>query len=342
MQKNFLSPLPFSLESGAVLPSLLLAYHTYGSFSPGKKVIWVCHALTANSDVADWWEGLFGLGRLLDPNQYFIVCANMPGSSYGSTSALGLNPETEKPYGKHFPLFTIRDMVAAFQLLRQELEIEKIHLLLGGSMGGQQCLEWAIQDPEDIEHLVVLATNARHSPWGIAFNEAQRMALRLGEEGIKAARAIAMLSYRNYAMYQRTQTPEDDWKTDKFSSAGYQQHQGEKLASRFHADCYYALSKAMDSHNVGRGRGGIEEALEKITAKTLVIGISSDILFPNSEQALLAWSIPDAKLEIINSDYGHDGFLTESVKINKLIRAWLNNPESIGTPLFQSTGISFV
>jgi homoserine O-acetyltransferase len=310
------------LESGQVLAKPQIAYHTYGEYRPGQTpVVWVCHALTANADVADWWPGVFGAGAILDPERCFIVCANNLGSCYGSTGPTSLDPTRGQPYAANFPLITIRDMVHLHQALQKHLGIERIDLLLGGSQGGQQCMEWAIEQPQAIKQMLLLATNARHSAWGIAFNEAQRMALAAGPNGLQAARAIAMLSYRNYEMYQRTQ-PQDLEQYDNFGAASYQRYQGEKLAKRFDAHSYYYLTKAMDSHNVGRGRGSVAEALRRIQAKTLVIGISSDLLFPISEQAFLAQHIPNAHLVEIDSPYGHDGFLTEAEKINAAYWAW--------------------
>jgi len=305
----------FTLECGAILPDITIAYHTFGNYKKGvTPVLWVCHALTANSDVSDWWANIFGKGLVLDPSKYFIVCANNLGSCYGSTSSISTNPETNEKYGSDFPLITIRDMVKAHIALRKYLEIDEIEVLIGGSQGAQQCMEWAIEENKIIKKLVLIATNPKHSAWGIAFNEAQRMAIELGEKGILAARAMAMLSYRNYDMYNRTELVDDAEKLENYGASGYQKYQAEKLAKRFDADCYYTLSKAMDSHNVGRKRGGIGNALSKINAKTLVIGISSDLLFPIQEQKILASLIPVAELEIITSPYGHDGFLTEGEK----------------------------
>lgn len=327
---------PLQLESGAVLPALEIAYETFGELNAAKdNVIWICHALTANADAADWWDGLIGADKLFDPATYFIVCANMIGSCYGSTGPTSLNPETGKPFGKDFPLVTIRDMVAAHRLLQQHLGIEKIKLAMGGSMGGQQVLEWAITDPNLFEYIVPLATNAQHSPWGIAFNEAQRMAMKAdptiyddapeaGQRGIEAARAIAMLSYRHYHTYQKTQSEENDEKIDDFRASSYQRYQGLKLQKRFNVLAYLTLSQAMDSHNVGRGRGGVEKALQQIKAKTLVIGIQTDILFPTNEQERIAANVPNARFEVIPSNYGHDGFLIESEAIAKLVHPLLN------------------
>ncbi len=336
--KQYKYTAPFFLESGAQLSELTIAYHTYGKLNAAQdNVIWICHALTANSDAADWWNGLVGEGKLFDPKQYFIVCANNLGSCYGTTGPTSINPVTGKPYGKEFPLITIRDIVAAHRLLQQHLGITKIKLGIGGSMGGQQVQEWAIADPDLFENLVLLATNAQHSPWGIAFNEAQRMAIEAdptifddtpeaGKRGIEAARAIAMLSYRHYQTYHKTQMEQTDEKIDDFRAASYQRYQGLKLHKRFNVLSYLILSKAMDSHNIGRGRGGVEAALQQIRAKTLVIGIHTDVLFPIEEQERIAMHIPNARLEIIDSHYGHDGFLVESPAIEKLVGLLLNGP----------------
>lgn len=197
-------------------------------------------------------------------------------------------------------------------------------------MGGQQTLEWAIQQPNLFQHLIPIATNALHSPWGIAFNASQRLAIEAdpswqenhehaGAVGLKAARAVAMLSYRNYETYQATQQDRAH-KIDDFRASSYQAYQGEKLVERFNAFSYVALSKAMDSHNVGRDRGGVPNALKKIKAKTLVLGISSDVLFPIEEQEYIAEYIPNASFQSIHSLYGHDGFLIEFNAIEQSLR----------------------
>jgi len=311
---------PLPLESGAVLPFFEVAYCTYGTINEAKdNVVWICHALTANADAADWWDGLVGEGKLFDPAKYFVVCANILGSYYGSTSPVSINKATEKAYGAEFPILTIRDLVQAHIALADKLGVDKIKLLIGGSLGGQQCMEWAITQSDRIENLALIATNARHSAWGIAFNEAQRMALKGGESGLAAARAIAMLSYRNYEMYERTQTDDED-KIDAYRASGYQQYQGEKLSKRFDPHCYYILSKAMDTHNVGRGRGGAEKALAAIKARTIVVGISSDLLFPLQEQEYMAKHIQGGQFFAIDSPYGHDGFLIESGQLTDIIK----------------------
>ncbi len=321
----------FKLENGGKLPDLQIAYHTYGKFNPQKNnVIWVCHALTANSDVFDWWPGLFGKNDFFNPNDYFIVCANNLGSCYGSTGPLSINSYTGTPWFSYFPSITIRDMVRAHDLLRAHLGIEKIHTVIGGSQGAQQVLEWNIQNPTLFEHTVLIATNAKHSAWGIAFNESQRLAIKAdrtyysntedgGKKGLSAARSIALLSYRNYETYNQTQTEDHDEHIGNYKASSYQRYQGQKLVNRFNAYSYVALSEAMDSHNVGRGRPSVAYALNKIKAKTLVLAIKGDLLFPNSEQEFLSNHIPGSQLALVESAFGHDGFLIETKKIAHLL-----------------------
>jgi homoserine O-acetyltransferase/O-succinyltransferase len=323
---------PFTLESGQVLPRLHLAYTTLGKLNAAKdNVVWIFHALTANSNPAEWWPGLVGNGKLFDPATHFIVCVNMPGSHYGSLSPLDIDETTGEPFYHQFPLFTTRDMIRSYQRLKTQLGIEKIKVGIGGSMGGQQLLEWAVEEPELFDTIVPIATNAQHSPWGIAFNATQRFCIeqdvtwkernaQAGLEGMKTARAIALLSYRNYDTYAATQQGYADNKT--FRAETYQAYQGEKLAKRFNAFSYYFLSKGMDGHDVGRGRGSVEKALATVKAKTLVIAISSDILFPPTEQKFLAAHIPGASLVVIHSFYGHDGFLLEYEKISAAINSF--------------------
>ena len=223
----------FTLESGATLPEFTLCYHTYGQLNEQKNnVIWICHALTASSDVESWWPELVGDGLTFDTKKYFVVCVNIIGSCYGSTGPLSNNHATNKPYYHDFPFITIRDMVGTYQLLAKNLGIEKIHLLVGGSMGGYQALEWALAQPSLIEQLFLLVTSARESSWRIAIHTAQRMAIeadgtfresfdKAGEKGLKAARAIGMPTSRNYGIFQEAQTDPDPEKIDGFRASSY-------------------------------------------------------------------------------------------------------------------------
>ncbi|PTS99105.1 homoserine O-acetyltransferase [Pedobacter sp. HMWF019] len=335
----------FKLESGKKLRGLQIAYHTYGKLNAKKdNVIWACHALTANADVLDWWKGLFGGNALFNPEEHFIVCANVIGSHYGTTNPLSTNPVTGLPYYLAFPEFTIRDFVKAHQILADHLGIHELKVLIGGSLGGQQALEWAISEPNKIENLILVATNAVHSPWGIAFNESQRLAISAdrtffaqqpegGLKGLKVARSIALLSYRTYDAYASTQLESVNDKTNGFRASSYQNYQGEKLCKRFNAYSYWYLSKAMDSHNVGRGRKSIADALNNVKANTLVIGVENDVLFPVNEQKFLSDHIKGAEFHSISSAYGHDGFLIETDILTNVIGNFLK--ESINKKIIK-------
>jgi len=329
----------FTLESGVTLPGYHLAYTTHGKLNAAKdNVVWIFHALTANSNPLEWWPGLVGDGKFFDPAKYFIICVNKPGSPYGSLSPLSTDPQTNQPYYHDFPVFSIRDMTRAYQALKDYLGIGRILIGLGGSTGGMQLLEWAIEEPELFEHIVPIATNAVLSPWAIAFNASQRMAIEAdttwlekrpeaGQKGLAAARSIALLSYRHYTGYDITQPRDKAYmalsKDVTYAADNYQRYQGLKLVNRFNAVCYYRLSQSMDSHDVGRNRGGVEKALKKITAKTLVIGITSDVLYPISEQEYLQQTITGAQLLTIASDFGHDGFLLEYEKIETALKVFI-------------------
>jgi homoserine O-acetyltransferase len=329
---------PFTLESGVVLPGITIAYHTYGRPDAlQSNVVWVCHALTANSDAAGWWPGLIGEGCIINPRGHYIVCANILGSCYGTTGPLTIDPSTSEPYYSSFPPVTIRDIVKAHILLRQHLGIEKIFLLMGGSMGGYQVMEWCLMEPAIIRHLFLAATSAAESAWGIAIHATQRLAIeadatwkdhspRAGQNGLKAARAIGILTYRNYAILVQKQTDTDTEKIDHYRAASYINYQGSKLMHRFNAYCYWLLTKAMDSHHLARGRGDkLESILSRITQPTLIMGINSDILCPVEEQRFIAAHLPHASLVEINSIYGHDGFMVEVEKISSSLGEWLGS-----------------
>jgi homoserine O-acetyltransferase len=334
--KYFEYKAPFTLENGQQLPSLTIAYHTFGTLNAEKNnVIWICHALTANSDAADWWLGVVGTGCVINPERYFIVCANILGSCYGTTGPLSTNAETGKPWFHQFPLITIRDMVNAHILLRHHLGIDTIELLMGGSMGGYQAMEWSIMEKAVIKNLFLLATSPTESAWGIAVHATQRLAIEAdctwqqdtpeaGQKGLKAARAIGMLTYRNYGIMVQKQTDPDSEKLDNYRAASYINYQGDKLVKRFNAYSYWLLTKAMDSHHIARGRGGNAEALlQSIHQRTLLISISSDILCPLEEQRHMQQHLPDCTLVEIDSAYGHDGFMVEVEKIGEVLKGWM-------------------
>jgi homoserine O-acetyltransferase/O-succinyltransferase len=321
---------PFTLKSGYTFPNgITIGYHTYGQLNKERNnVIWVCHALTANSRVDDWWSGLFGRGRILDPTRYFIVCANVLGSCYGSTGARSLDPESGKPYGMNWPLVTVRDWVQAHDRLRMHLGIDEIRLCIGGSCGGHQVLEMAYLLPDKIKHLGLLVTSARETAWVIAGHEAQRLAMladptlyenenHSGKSGMHAARGIALLGYRTIESYIDSQTDKDEILKDHKAST-YIRYQGEKLGKRFYPHCYWHLIHTLDTHHMGRGRESMPVVLQRLKMKSTIVAIDTDHLIPIGQQMYLAQHLPDATLHVIHSPYGHDGFLIETEQINAL------------------------
>jgi homoserine O-acetyltransferase/O-succinyltransferase len=327
---------PFPLENGRILPAIRVGYHTYGSLNAaGDNAIWICHALTANSDVIRWWPGMVGEHRLVNPEKYFIVCANILGSCYGSSGPLSEDPDTSEIYYSSFPEVTIRDMVKAHILLRKHLGIKQICLLMGGSMGGYQALEWSLMEPFVIKELFLIATSAAESAWGIAVHTTQRLAIEAdptwtdrieeaGINGLRAARGIGILTYRNYAIMKEKQSDPEINKLDNYRASSYISYQGNKLSRRFNAYSYWLLTKSMDSHNIARNRiGDLKKVLAGISQRTLIVGITSDILCPIAEQEFLASNIPNSKLDIIDSLYGHDGFMVETEKISACLKEWM-------------------
>ena len=327
---------PIALESGAVLPAVTIAYHTYGKLNAEKNnVIWVCHALTANSHVADWWDGLYGPGNVFDPGKYFIVCANVLGSCYGSTGPRSISPTTNEAYGIDFPIVTIRDWVLCHDLLRQHLKIDAIELCIGGSCGGHQVMEFAYVLKNKIKSIALLVTSAKETPWAISTHEAQRLAIQAdptwrddadnaGKNGLKAARGMALLTYRTFRSYKLRQTDTEE-KLDDFRAASYIRYQGHKLERRFYAQCYWHLLKTLDTHDVGRGRGAASMALQQLNMPALIISLNTDLLIPPEEQQFLHAHLRNSTYKEITSEFGHDGFLVETEKIKRAIMEWREN-----------------
>lgn len=351
----------FDFEAGGSVNGLRLVYHASGlrlaveedcaegreGHAEGRKVIWICHALTANSDAEEWWPELVGPGKFFDTEKYIVVCVNMLGSAYGSSgpsspipsylSTSGANAGAARPYYFDFPLITVRDIVRANILVRKHLGIRSIDLLVGGSIGGFQALEWAVMEPDVIRQAVFIACGARATPWLTANNESQRMALEAdpsfraaeslkgGEAGLRAARSMALISYRSYEGYNSTQEEQSEDTVFADRAGSYQRYQGKKLSDRFDAYSYYYLTRSVDSHNLGRGRGGVRAALASIRSRCIVVGIDSDCLFPVCEQRLIAESIPGAEYHEITSRFGHDGFLLEYEQLKRIIAPLLDD-----------------
>ncbi|MBO9883281.1 homoserine O-acetyltransferase [Xanthomonas sp. D-109] len=329
---------PLSLELGGVLPSFTLAYRTWGELSEAAdNAVIVCHALTGSADADDWWNDLFGPGRTLDPERDFIVCSNVLGGCYGSTGPASPGPDGV-PYGRRFPALTIRDQVIAQMRLADALGIRSIALVVGGSMGGLQVFEWALLDPERVRSIAAIAASASHSAWCISWSETQRLALRADPRfrngdyapdappvaGLGAARAIAMTTYRSPTTlsqrYGRTDGAtvfgERALAPDEFAVRSWLRHHAENFCERFDANCYLGLIDAMDRHDIGRGRGGVDAALRRIVQPTMIVAVSSDALYVTSDQLAICEHLSDVRFVEITSDHGHDGFLIDAAQID--------------------------
>lgn len=346
---------PFRLESGKTLPGFTLAYETYGTLSPARdNVVVIPHALTGDSHCAShfpgdepgWWEGFVGPGLAIDTDRYFVICANVLGGCQGSTGPASIDPRTGKPYGMRFPMITIGDMVRAQRELLRHLGIEKIRVVVGGSMGGMQTLEWAVAFPEMVEAIVPIATPGRSSPQSIAYNEVGRQAIMADpnwrggdyydgegpDRGLAIARMIGMITYQSdESMWNKfgrelmNATLDELFSfSTQFQVESYLHYQGKKLVERFDANTYLYLTRALDLFDLGRGRGGFKNALSRIRVPTLVIGISSDILYPPYQQKEIVSTLRelgvDAEYAEIDCPYGHDGFLIEAVKVTEILR----------------------
>ena len=330
----------FPLEGGGTLTDVTVEVRSWGKHRP--NAILICHALTGDANADEWWSGLFGPGKVFDPAKSFIVSMNVIGGCSGTTGPTSQDPARKGPYGSGFPDVTIRDMVDVQKAVLDSLGVTELDLVIGGSMGGMQVLEWAIKYPNMVERIVPIAVGAAQSPWAVGLSEVQRHAITTDpaflhggypadeppRNGLSTARMIAMTSYRSPASFDARFGRKSD--ADGFEVQKYLQHQGDKLVDRFDANSYLRLIDAMDSHDVGRGRGPMEGILHRIDTKGLVIGISTDVLYPASEVRELAANLPRCRFAVLDSIHGHDGFLVDIEALNDLILANLQEPGTIG------------
>ncbi|NBB90640.1 MAG: homoserine O-acetyltransferase [Spirochaetes bacterium] len=342
---------PLQLESGETLSPLELAYNTWGELNEERdNAVIVAHGFTANSDISEWWGGLLGEGRALDPTKQFIVCINSLASPYGSTSPLTYRREGRSP--REFPAVTIRDTVHAHKRLVDALGIRRIHSVVGVSLGGHMALEWAIMYPGLVGSIVTIGSTAKHSPWCIGISATQRAAITSdpawqgGEyseqprSGLGLARQFAMISYRSSPSFtERFGRRRTDEEEPRFEVESYLDYQGHKLVDRFDANCYIEMTRLMDTHDVGRDRGDCREVLSRIRQPALVLSVSSDVLYPAHEQLELARAIPGAEYGVIRSDAGHDGFLIEHEQLVELLTPFVHRPVAeIGPPAVSWAG----
>jgi len=353
----------YELESGTTMQEVDLRYRTWGTLNEAKdNAIVVCHALTGNAALNDWWGSFLGEGLPFDTSKYFVVCANLLGSCYGTTGPMSINPKTGQNYGPDFPLVTVRDAVRLQKrMLREGEGVKSVKCVIGGSLGGMQSLEWLFSDNDDGHHegdvpyvrsAIPMACGLYHHTWQIATSETQRQALYADPDfndgyykqdkppvrGLSLARQIAMVSYRSHTSYDHkfgrrrvldgTEVEESDAPLDApFSVEKYLTYQGEKFVTRFDANSFKTLTHLMDTHDIGRGRGGVIKAAASVTQPVHVVGIDSDALYPISEQQELADLLPESELTIVRNDDGHDGFLLAQDDIAPLIHTFLKSHE---------------
>lgn len=344
---------PLPLEAGGELPGAQLAYETWGRLAAdGSNAVLVLHALTGDSHAAGpagpghptagWWDALIGPGRVLDTDRWFVVAPNVLGGCQGSTGPSSPAPGGRR-WGGSFPFLTQRDQIAAEAELADALGIVQWALVAGGSMGGMRALEWGVTHPDRTRALFLLASPAAASAEQIAWAAVQLHAIRADPHwrggdyhdagpgrgphgGLGLARRLAHVTYRSEgelrARFDRApQHGEAPWHGGRYAVESYLDHHAAKLVRRFDAGSYVVLSEAMNSHDIGRGRGGTAAALRRVTARTLVAGVDSDRLYPLAQQEELAAGIPGAdRLRVIESPYGHDGFLIETEQVASLLR----------------------
>lgn len=327
------------LECGVKLKQLPVRYQQHGTLAPNRdNVVIVCHALTGNAAVTDWWKGMVGPGKAVDTTRYLVICANVLGSCYGTCGPTSINPDTGAAYRGDFPVVTIRDTVRLHSLLVEHaLKITDVFCVVGGSMGGMQVLEWSFVENITVRAGVVMSTGGRHQPWQIGLSELQRQAILADPKfnngyypddspptsGIAVARQIAMVSYRTHRAYftkfgRKLGKARDG--RNRYEVESYLNYQGQKFIERgFDANSYIRLTKMMDSHDVSRGRGDYIQVMNSIRIPTMIIGITSDVLYPVNEQEELADYLGNSELHLVDSDEGHDGFLLEQDRIGPLI-----------------------
>ena len=346
----------FTLESGASLPSVTVAFETWGQLNhSATNGVLVLHALSGDSHAAGpsgsghaspgWWQALIGPGAPIDTDACFVVCPNVLGGCQGTTGPS--SPAVDGvPYGSRFPAITIRDQVAVEVALADELGIEKWAALIGGSMGAMRALEWSVGYPDRVERAVVLAVSAAASAEQIALCSLQIRAIksdpayahgdyystgRSPSTGLSIARGLGQLSYRTEHEFdlrfgRETQGQESPLHGGRYAVESYLEHQGEKLTRRFDANSYVVLSAAMNLHDIGRGRGGVAGALGSVRARVSVAGIASDRLYPLGQQREIARLLPGGDgVHVIESEFGHDGFLLETGAVGNVVRSALHD-----------------
>lgn len=312
----------FTLDCGEMLTAEF-SYRTYGTYHPlESNAVVVFHALTGNNDPAEWWSGIIGEGKLIDPGKYFIICVNFLGSSYGSTGPESIDPETGNPYHEKFPEITIRDLARQHRALLDSLGIDRVKCGIGGSMGGMVLLELAILAPELFEKIIPISVSDCHSAWRLAFSTTIRKTIHefgaIGDyqKGMHLARQIAMTSYRSSREFDGRFGR--DRHKEKFEIENYLEHQGEKIVSRFSPHSYITLTRAMELYD-------IRDRIHTIKAETLFIGCTTDILYSENEIRDIGLKLPNGTYHSLDAPFGHDSFLVAQEKLAKIITPFITS-----------------
>ncbi len=362
--RDFVHQKLFTFKSGQVIPGFTLRYETYGTLNITRdNVILICHALSGDHHCAGWhsptdrkpgwWNNLIGPGKAVDTRRFFVICANVLGGCQGSTGPSSLNPETGRPYGILFPFVTIRDMVRAQKLLLEHLGVVELHAVIGGSMGGMLAMLFAIEYPRFIRRVIAMATTGRESAQAIAFNEVGRQAIMQDPAwnhgdypkdggprvGLAIARMMAHITYvsdasmdRKFGRRKKEGAHLDAYTFDaQFEVEGYLRHQGQSFINRFDANTYLYITRALDQFDLAQDYGSLEAAFAQVESETLVVGFTSDWLFPPEQNRALALALlragKRASYAELTTDLGHDSFLLESEELYSLVRAFLERDQ---------------
>lgn len=360
--QNFQLPEPLALDCGRTLKGVNIRYETVGTLVPDRSnAILITHALSGDAHVCGrhapedpkpgWWDEMVGPGRAIDTNRYFVICSNVLGSCAGSTGPRSVNPDTGNPYNLDFPVITIRDMVRAQRYLIDYLGIEKLLSVVGGSMGGMQAMEWAINYPDRLDSAVPIATTSQLSPQSIAFDWVGREAIKydpnwnngnysadhVPDRGLAAARMLAHITYLSdesmSLKFGRDLQDTDSYSFDfhrDFAVESYLEHQGRRFVERFDANSYFYITRAMDYFDLAARAGGdLARAFASAKAAFLVVSFSSDWLFPTAESRKIVNALLKNRLNVsfceIKSAYGHDAFLLEADVLGPMLRDFLRN-----------------
>ena len=363
--RDFTSTQPFTFKSGQVLPGFTLRYETYGELNATRdNAVLICHALSGDHHCAGvhsledrkpgWWNNLIGPGKAVDTKRFFVVCANVLGGCVGSSGPMTTDPATGQPYGISFPFVTILDMVRSQKLLLEHLGVASLHAVIGGSMGGMTALQFAIEYPAFTRRVLAMATTSRESAQAIAFNEVGRQAIMQDPDwnhgnypkgggprvGLAIARMMAHITYvsdasmdRKFGRRKKTSANGEAYNFDvQFEVESYLRHQGQAFINRFDANSYLYITRALDQFDLANAYGSLEAAFAPVQAESLIVGFTSDWLFPPEQNRQIALALlragKSASYAELATDLGHDSFLLESEDLYALVRAFLERHES--------------